>query len=269
MAPAGAVPPAPFVPVPPAAAQDPAAEPAPDAVRRRPRGRTSLIVLAAAVLGVAIGGAVGFGVQADRDPTPLGTLAHARLAYPAKPGKASDPLPVAQDRQVKTDGDLTELLLSAPKNADVGEGYGTGWMTLSDYASNYERPDYMFDDLLGSGVRRLAEASWAEGEHRETKINLVQYRSGDSLGAADHFAAQMNYLPYEEGADSEGDPIKGSLDGRYFIYPVQREAGYLPMYQARAIAVRGDIVMDIFVFDSEPIGKKTIRSLAERQLERL
>ncbi|MCX5397981.1 hypothetical protein [Streptomyces sp. NBC_00102] len=278
-APSAPVPPAP-ADVPPApvadeqeiaaeSATESAAEPAPDTVRRRPRGRTSLIVLAAAVLGVAIGGAVGYGVQADRDPTPLGPLAHARLAYPTKPGKVADPLPVAQDRQVKTDGDLTKLLLPAPKGAEVDEDFGRGFLTLSDYASEYESPDYMFDDLLGSGIRRIAEASWSEGENRETKVDLVQYRSDDSLGAADHFASQMNYLPYEDGADNDGDPVKGSLDGRYFIYPVHREAGYLPMYEARAIAVRGDIVMDISVFDSEPISKKTIRSLAERQLERL
>ncbi|MGW2281483.1 hypothetical protein [Streptomyces sp. NPDC001770] len=241
-------------------------EPAPDAVRRRPRGRTSLIVLAAAVLGVAIGGAVGYGVQADRDPTPLGVLAQEHLAYPAKPaGKAPDPLPASEDHQVKTDGDLTKLLLDRPKGAKADPYAGSGWIGLSEYAAEYDSPDYMFGELAGSDIRRIARQSWLASGDRETKIDLLQYRPGSSVGARDHFDGQMSYLL----DDSEGDPVKGSLDGRAFILPVRREAGYEPMYEARAIAVRGDIVMDIYMFSPEPISKKTIRSLAERQLERL
>ncbi|MGW1468303.1 hypothetical protein ACWCPT_28605 [Streptomyces sp. NPDC002308] len=249
-----------------------AAEAAPDAVRRRPRGRTSLIVLAAAVLGVVIGGAVGYGVQADRDPTPLGTLVQAHLSYPAKPlaaGKVPDPLPASEDRQVKTDGDLTKMVVSPPKGAKKDAYFGSGWIDLADFAAWYENPDYMFGEVAGGSVRRIARQSWLEGD-RETKIDLVQYRSVSFLGAKDHFDGQMEYLPDEEdGAGNEGDPIKGSLEGRYFIYPADREAGYLPNYQARAIAVRGDIVMDVVIFDTKPISKTTIRTLAERQLERL
>ncbi|MGW0857465.1 hypothetical protein [Streptomyces sp. NPDC002690] len=248
------------------------AETVPSVARRRPRGRTSLIVLAAAVLGVVVGGAVGYGVQADREPTPLAALAQEELAYPAKPlaaDKIPDPLPVSEDRQVKTDGDLTKLLVSVPKGAKKDDYFGSGWTSLSDWSAWYESPEWMFSDLAGGDVRRIARQSWLQGD-RETKIDLVQYRSDSFLAARDHFDGQMNYLPYEEdGAGNEGDPIKGSLDGRYFIYPVEREAGYMPQYQARAIAVRGDIVMDIVIFDTEPIGKKTIRTLAERQLERL
>ncbi|MFD6531231.1 hypothetical protein [Streptomyces sp. NPDC060184] len=276
-APEAAVPDATAVPAPEAVtehapdAPDVAEEAAPDAVRRRPRGRTSLIVLAAAVLGVVIGGAVGYGVQADRDPTPLGTLAQAHLAYPAKPLAADevpDPLPASEDRRVKTDGDLTKMLVSPPEGAEKDDYFGSGWIGVSTFSTWYESPDYMFSELAGAGVRRIARQSWLEGD-RETKIDLVQYRSDSFLGAEDHFDGQMEYLPEEDGAGNEGDPIKGSLEGRYFLYPVDREEGYEPMYQARAIAVRGDIVMDVVVFDTEPISKKTIRTLAERQLERL
>lgn len=245
---------------------------APEVVRRRPRGRTSLIVLTAALLGVTIGAAVGFGVQADRDPTPLAALAQEDLAYPAKPlaaDKVPDPLPAAEDRQVKTDGDLTKMLVSRPKGAKADDYFGSGWISLSDFASWYDSPDWMFESLADADVRRIARESWLEGD-RETKIDLVQYRSGNFLRAKDHFDGQMDYLPYEDdGAGNEGDPIKGSLEGRYFLYPVERKAGYLPLYEARAIAVRGDIVMDVVIFDVKPISKKTIGTLAERQLERL
>ncbi|WP_327176565.1 hypothetical protein [Streptomyces sp. NBC_01335] len=256
-----------------AAEPEPAGAPesAPDAARRRPRGRTSLIWLAAAVLGVVVGGAVGYGVQADRDPTPLGTLAQKNIAYPAKPlaaGKVPDPLPASEDHQVKTDGDLTKMVVSPPGGAKKDDYFGSGWIDMADFSAWYENPDYIFGELAGANVRRIARQSWLEGD-RETKIDLVQYRSGSSLGAKDHFDDQMEYLPYEDGAGNEGDPIKGSLEGRYFLYPVDREEGYEPTYQARAIAVRGDIVMDVVVFDIKPISKKTIRTLAERQLERL
>ncbi|MFG3409033.1 hypothetical protein [Streptomyces sp. NPDC048142] len=254
----------------------PAASGAP--VRRRPRGRTTLIITAAALLGISGGAAVGYGVQAERAPTPLAALSQPGLGYPAKPlaaDRAPAPLPAAQDRQVRTDGDLRKLLIDRPKGAkktltDV-LGSGDGWETIGQYAENYyEEPHFMFQSLADAGLRRVASASWRQGEYRETFVQLVQYRSGDRLGAAEQFDDQMMCMPWDkEGSGSSGDAIKGSREGRYFLYPVEREAGFLPSYQARALAVRGDIMFDINIFDTVPISKKDIRTLAERQLERL
>ncbi|MEU2668026.1 hypothetical protein ABZ622_04010 [Streptomyces sp. NPDC007164] len=62
----------------------PAAAPAAAPVAKRPRGRTALLLVAAAVLGIAGGTAVGYDVQAGRAPTPLPVLAQPGLAYPSK-----------------------------------------------------------------------------------------------------------------------------------------------------------------------------------------
>ncbi|MFD1273177.1 hypothetical protein ACFQ51_19765 [Streptomyces kaempferi] len=45
--------------------------------------------------------------------------------------------------------------------------------------------------------------------------------------------------------------------------------GYLPVYGAEAQAWRGDIAMEIWIYDSKPIPKATIMDLAKRQMERL
>lgn len=269
----------------PVAVAEPAVEPAPAPVaesgapatpgKPRPRGRTTLLIAAAAVLGIAGGTAVGYGVQADRAPTPLPALSQPNLAYPAKAlpaDKVPDPLPVSQDRQRKTEGDLRELLVSKPSGARKARfPFRTkGWMSLDAYAREFKSEDYMFETLAEADVRRIAAANWLQGQYRGVGIRLVQFRSGAELGASDHANNQLDYMPYaKEGAGNAGDPIKGSGNGRYFLYKAVNKPGYLPVYQARAIAQRGDVMLDITIFDTAPISKKDIRTLAERQLERL
>jgi hypothetical protein len=257
----------------PVAGPEPGPVPAP--VKPRPRGRTTLLIAAAAVLGIAGGIAVGYGVQADRAPTPLPALSQPNLAYPAEAlpaDKVPDPLPVSQDRQLKTDGDLRELLVSKPSEArNARFPFPTkGWMSLDAYAREFKSEDYMFETLAEADVRRIAAANWSQGQYRDVGIRLVQFRSGAELGASDHANDQLAYMPYaKSGAGNEGDPIKGSGNGRYFLYKAVNKPGYLPVYQARAIAQRGDVMFDIHIFDTAPISKKDIRTLAERQLERL
>ncbi|MGW6582353.1 hypothetical protein ACWF76_23720 [Streptomyces globisporus] len=246
--------------------------------RPRPRGRTTLIIAAAALLGIVGGVAVGYGVQAEREPTPLAALSQPGLGYPAKPlsaDRAPAPLPAAQDRRVRTDGDLRKLLVDRPKGTRktlIDElGIGDGWEPLDEYVERYyEDPHYMFESLSGLDLRRVASVAWEQGQHRETEVWLLQFRSGDQHGASEQFDDQIMYMPWDsDGAGNTGDAIKGSREGRYFLYPVERKAGYLPSYRARALAVRGDIALDISIFDTSPISKKDIRTLAERQLERL
>ncbi|MFG2761173.1 hypothetical protein [Streptomyces wuyuanensis] len=267
---------------PPAEASDRAPEPAgapaspdvpvpPPGPAPRRRGRTAVLLAVAAVIGISGGTAVGYKVQADRPPTPLPALNQPGLAYPAKPLPASavpDPLSAAEDHGVKTDGDLRKLLVPRPKHARASEaGARDGWMDTATYAQYFEGPAGMFARLTESDLRRVARVAWSQGEHKDVDVSLVQFRSGE--GAIQHAEGQLAYLPDPEHAGNDGTPLKGSGNGRYYLFPVEREAGYLPLYRARAVFQRGDVMVDINIFDTKRIGRNEIRSLAERQLERL
>ncbi|MFF2330114.1 MULTISPECIES: hypothetical protein [unclassified Streptomyces] len=273
--PAPAAEPAPAPAAPPAA--PPAADPAVAAPRaRRPRGRTTLLIAAAAVLGIAGGTAVGLDIQAGRAPTPLPALSQPDLAYPAKSlpaGKAPDPLPASEDRQVRTSGDLRKLIIGRPSGWRENTSLlrpSSGWLGVDNYARTYEEPSSMYEYFVESDVRRIATASWERGTYGEALITLVQFRSSYTVASADFAEGQHAYMPgTAHGAGNVGHPIKGSGNGRYYVYAVDRKPGYLPAYQARAIMQRGDIVADIYLYDTKPISKKDIRTLAERQLERL
>ncbi|MET9436252.1 hypothetical protein [Streptomyces sp. NPDC006551] len=231
-----------------------------------------MLIAVAAVLGIVGGTAVGYGIQADREPTPLAALNQPGLAYP-KPlpkGQAPLPLPASQDRAAKTEGDLRKLLLPKPAGAKKAEfADDDGWMSVPEYASEFNEPGRALHHQLESRVRRVATTSWKAGENRTTEIRLVQYRPGDALNAQDHAEEQMDYMTDEEYARNEGDELKGSTNGRYYLFPVHKEAGYEDFYEARAYFHRGDIMVEIFIFDTKKISKKDISAVAERQLGRL
>ncbi|MFE1909216.1 hypothetical protein ACFW96_36930 [Streptomyces gardneri] len=248
-----------------------ATEPAPPVFRPRRRVlRTVGLIAVAAVLGLVGGTAVGYGIQADREPTALPPLNQPGLAYPAKPlpkGQEPEPLSAAEDHQAKAQGDLRKLLLPRPAGARaVGND---GWLSLADYADGFTRPEYALEFQLDVGIRRIATRSWEAGEYRRVEIHLVQYRPDSSVGALDHVTEQQRYSVGEEGSGSLGEPVKGSGNGRYFVYPVKRKAGYMDLHRARAFIQRGDIAITVLMSDTRKIAEKDIRSLAERQLERL
>lgn len=257
---------------------DGSAPPVAAPVAKRPRGRTALLLAAAAVLGIAGGTAVGYDVQAGRAPTPLPALSQPDLAYPAKalpPGKAPDPLPASQDRRVRTDGDLRKLIVDRPAGWSDDDnsvpGLSDGYLDPDAYArSSYKEEDSMYEYFLEYDVRRIAAAAWKRGQYRTAEIHLVQFGSGTVQGAQDFAEGQLDYMSGSaNGAGNSGDAIKGSGNGRYYLYAVDRKPGYLPSYHARATVYRGDIAADIHIYDTAPISKKDIRTLAERQLERL
>ncbi|MFC9704260.1 hypothetical protein ACFTWD_26600 [Streptomyces sp. NPDC056943] len=239
-------------------------------VRPRRRAlRTAGLIAVAAVLGLVGGTATGYGIQAEREPTPLPALNQPGLAYP-KPlpkGEEPEPLSAAEDRQVKANGDLRKLLLPRPKGARAdGED---GWESLDAYMSRYTRPSNALTHQLDFGIRRVATRSWMSGERRSVTIDLIQYRSGTRAGAAEHVASQQHIAGRDGQANYQGEPVKGSGNGRYYLYPVERKPGYLDFYVARAFVQHGDIAIAIHMSDTEKIAEKDIRSLAERQLERL
>ncbi|MGW4053656.1 hypothetical protein ACWENA_22765 [Streptomyces sp. NPDC004779] len=258
----------------PAPVPDPGPEPpARPAPRRRGTVRTLALIAVAAVIGLVGGTAVGYGVQADREPTPLPPLNQPGLAYPEPlpKGQKRTLLPASQDRQAKAQGDLRKLLLPKPAGAkkDPYAEDVDGWMSVDTFAGMFTNPGGLLKGELGNEIRRIAATSWTDGKHRRTHIRLIQYRAGVSRGAEWFAEDQHAYLPGEDHADGEGAPIKGSAEGRSYVFPVDRKPGYLDLYEARAVFHRGDIAVEIFIVDTKKISAKEIASLAERQLGRL
>ncbi|MFD4317800.1 hypothetical protein [Streptomyces sp. NPDC058548] len=254
---------------------EPATPPVAPPVAVRPRRRvlrTVGLIAVAAVIGLVGGTAVGYGIQADREPTALPPLNQPDLVQP-KPlpkGQKAKPLPASEDLRTKAEGDLRKLLLPKPAGAKKPKfADADGWLPVHAFASNFKGPSEALGYQLDLGIRRIAVTSWETGEYGATEIRLVQYRSNDVLGAQDFVDDQQGYMPDEDFADSEGKELKGSANGRYYVFPVQRKAGYLDMYEARAYFHRGDIAVEIFLADTKKISEKDIRSLAERQLGRL
>lgn len=255
---------APVVPVVPA---DVPVVPATEPHRPRRRGRTTLLIAGAAVLGVVAGTCVGYVVQADREPTRLPSLSQPKLAQ--SKGNGPEPLSAAQDRRVKTDGDLRRLLLKKPggtKNADWLTS-SDGWMDLAGYAETYTKPAGMFGDLVGSEFRRAAVTGWETGNY-DVEIRLIQYRQEEGREAADANDNNLYWADAKAGTDNWSIP--GTGDGEAYVHSRPRtEAGYLPQYSAEAFAWRGDISVEIFVWDTKPVPKAKIMDLAKRQMERL
>ncbi|MFF4120383.1 hypothetical protein ACFY0P_44050 [Streptomyces sp. NPDC001714] len=241
----------------------------PEASPRRGRRtrRTTALIAGAAVLGVVAGTCVGYLVQADREPTALPPLSQPSVAQ-AK-GAGPEPLSAAQDRQVRAGGDLRKLLLKKPRGARaVFYPDGGGWTSLADYAETYDKPASGFADLVAGEFRRAAATDWREGGHYSVEIRLVQYRQEETLGAAD--AADGGYYWAEKEADTDGRPIPGTGDGMAYVHnKPDTKPGYLDMYSAEAHAWRGDIAMEIWVYDTKPVPKAKIMDLAKRQMERL
>lgn len=231
--------------------------------RRRGRGRTTLLIATAAVLGLVAGTCVGYLVQADREPTKLPSLSQPVLAQAE--GEGPEPLSAAQDRKVKTDGDLRKLLLKRPSGAKDAE-YSTGedgWLDIGDYADALTDSDKMFPELVEYEFRRAAGAEWTVGDSYGVEIRLVQYRQEENSTAADRTGN------WNVGGTTSW-PIPGTGDGKaYVTIKPTTKPGYRPVYKAEAHAWRGDIAMEIWIYGSKAVPKAMIMDLAKRQMERL
>ncbi|MFJ7159306.1 hypothetical protein ACIQUQ_30770 [Streptomyces sp. NPDC101118] len=240
------------------------------AVRPRRRGRTTLLIAAAAVLGALAGTVTGYAVQYDREPTPLPPLAQPGLEYPKpRPAEAGTTArSVNANRWHKTEDDLRELLVPAPKGA-------TNKLRANDsadvFAGNFEYPASMLRKYLGADLRRVSRAEWQEGDHRFVTVRLVQFR--DYAAAEDYQEDQSAYMGDEEHADNPGEPVPGVPEdnGRAWVYSkADTKPGYLPYRSARALVRRGNVVIDIRLGDNRgKIAERDLISLAKRQLERL
>ncbi|MEU9369909.1 hypothetical protein AB0D71_35585 [Streptomyces avermitilis] len=243
-----------------------APEAAPSASRRR--GRTTALIAAAAVLGVVAGTCTGFLIQAGREPTELPSLSQPVLAQ-AK-GEGPEPLSAARDRRVRTDGDLRKLLLKRPSGArDAAYAPGhDGWVGLAEYAEGFKNPAGAFSGAISDEFRRSAATTWRVGSTYNVQIQLVQYRQEESLAASDSAADLQYWAEKETGTRSWAVP--GTGDGMAYVHTTPAtKPGYQPVYSAEAHAWRGDLVMQLWVFDTKPIPKEKIMDLAARQMGRL
>ncbi|MDN0194267.1 hypothetical protein [Streptomyces sp. S.PNR 29] len=236
--------------------------------RPRPRGRTALLIAAAAALGLVGGTCAGYLVQADREPTVLPSLSQPELAQ-AK-GDGPEPLSAAQDRRVKTDGDLRKLLLKKPRGAQEAE-YLTGddgWLDLAAYADTYKSPNDMFGELVYDEFRRAAVTGWETGDGKGVEVRLIQYRQEERPAAMEASEDAKYWADAKPGTRSWAVP--GTTAGRVYVHTrPHTEPGYLPQYTAEAFMWRGDIAVEIFTWDTGPVSKGKIMDLAERQMERL
>ncbi|MCX5297488.1 hypothetical protein ABT024_09150 [Streptomyces sp. NPDC002812] len=253
----------------PEAALDAAPEAAPAAPRRR-GGRTVLLIAGAVVLGVLAGTITGYAIQYDREPTPLAPLAQADLAYPKAlaPDGTTTHQTINANRWHASDGDLRKLLVEAPSGAKKQDsGYGS----LDFLALGFKEPDNALRQFSTSGTRRIASVSWTVGDSTFVTVTVLQF--ADRGGADDYQQEQSGYMSDKDHAGNDGVPIPGidSDLGRVWVdSKADEKPGYHPMRGARAVARRGDLVLDIhFLNNRGKIAEGDVVDLAKRQLERL
>lgn len=221
------------------------------------------MIAGAAALGVVAGTCTGYLVQADREPTRLPPLSQPVLEQGGGPGP--EPLSAAQDRKLRTDGDLRKLLLKKPRGAkDVDWVDADGWQDLAGYAATFGKPRWAFPELIGKEFRRVAVTGWRVGGTQTVEIRLVQFRQEETMAADESSAEGQSWVERED--DVESWSIPGTGEGMAYVHAA---ADGLPFHRAEAHAWRGDIAMEVWVNDTKPISKKTIMDVAERQMEQL
>jgi len=250
---------------------EPAAEPAaqappgPPARKPRRRGRTTLLIACAAVLGVLAGGGLGYRIQYDRKPTPLPPLTGAALPQPKGAAPPAPALPASEDGGLVFHKDLTKLLVPTPKGAHETQ---RGWESLLDYSEEYNDPAYIFTEMAGWNFQRSALAEWKQHDEYYTVI-LTQFRDETKANARSDFAAQV-MTNDENPEDGSSVDIPGVDNGS--VWPSaapHREAGYLPEYLGRGAAEYGNFDVEVYVDGLHPVKAATVMTLIRKQLERL
>ncbi|MEU7554948.1 hypothetical protein AB0B01_21835 [Streptomyces sp. NPDC044571] len=239
--------------------------------RRRLRGRTVALIAGAAVLGVLAGTVTGYAVQYGRKPTPLPPLAQQQIDTPKAlaPDGETTHKTINANRWHKTDDDLGKLLVEAPAGA---KSEGTGYETLDVFAADFfEKPEHMVRQLADAHVRRIATTLWSEDDRTFVEVRLIQFTERSE--AEKYQKGQSAYMPEAKHAGNAGVAIPGlaaDLGHVWVDAEAHEKPGYYPIRGARAIARRGDIVMEIAYYDNRgKVSESDVLDLAKRQLERL
>ncbi|SEK69527.1 hypothetical protein [Streptacidiphilus jiangxiensis] len=279
--------PPPAEPGPEAAAEVPAVtEPAPEPVtepdlvpdlvpehepepKPRPRGRTAKIMAAAVVLGVLGGAGTGYAVQAARTPTPLPPLAVTQPTYPSA-HRVAPALTAAQDDMVKTDGDLTKLLVPIPSGAkpwDTPAG-NDGWLDLYSLSSDYTKPDAEMRYELSHGFRRAAVQTWMQGSV-SYEVDVIQYRHNDETAPNQFVLDGENYARQDAAAQLQMLPHTAGQYGVYAGTKALTRSDGSTYYRGYGFAAHGDLCVQILVFSPNPVDAKPLMTELQNQMERL
>lgn len=240
--------------------------PPPEPYRPMARGRLTLVVAAAVVLGVLAGAGAGYQVQRGRKPTALPPLVAAVPAQPRGTAPARPAPKVADDRNAVYEADLLKLILPTPKGAKQRE---RGWLTQADVADDSEDPASAFADLGEHGFRRAATARWSVGRSSvtDTAISLTQYRDDTTP----YTSEVLRGSEYSDGPhQSYGTPIPGTLDGEVMPSGLPYDEGKgLKVYVGEGFARVGSIFVEVYVSAVHPVSRNAVMSVITKQLERM
>ncbi|WP_431035460.1 hypothetical protein ACQYWQ_16445 [Streptomyces sp. P6-2-1] len=247
---------------------------------RRPRGATTLLLVAAAVLGLGGGTAYGYRVQADRHPKQLPPLAQAELSYPKKtlPADAKGsrpPLEENEDHQLVLRGGLDRLVVPRPKGwrqAEEGHRtFGEGFARAGDlalYVHDYLYPAEMLEEQIADGVARIAGDDWSGPGELVGQVRLLEYAPSLRAQAANVALDWGKGITMEE-TYRDMKTLDGPPGTRVLTWKEPAEAGYAPSWSGRVIGSRGSVLMDMTFWDTKPLDEKLLLGLAKKQWERL
>jgi hypothetical protein len=246
---------------PPVWGQPPLPQPKPRKVRKR---RTGLLFSIACALGVGGGLGAGFAIQQHRSPTPLPSLyvALPDQQAPAGAAPATTPTPsadqIANDDQLKLDGDLRKLLLPAPAGSKPWDSLQQpdSWESIYDYSLRYSSDTQVsvFTDMNDDGFERLAETGWDTSSGSAVEVDLMQFHT--TSGANQYFAVHTS-----------GDTLPNSLLGHVEVWNDKDQFGD---YAADAYDLHGDVVVIVTeTSQTKPVTESTVTSVIEQQLGKL